>query len=143
MMLALKKVYFLFDHWCAIGLKCSLASEFLTQSPLNVFWIVHIVIKYGGQSIDSFMTISISSLCEDSSLVKNFYRTIIFLYCYLQCILCLRYIYLFTFSDDCCFVFQHYIHGSSQGQFIIETYIVMLLSILSFSSPNLFIREMY
>ena len=28
-------------------------------------------------------------------------------------------------------VFQHYIHGSSQGQFVAETYMVMLLSILS------------
>ena len=28
-------------------------------------------------------------------------------------------------------MFQHYIHGSSQGQFVAETYMVMLLSILS------------
>ena len=27
-------------------------------------------------------------------------------------------------------MFQHYIHGSSQGQFVAETYMVMLLSIL-------------
>jgi len=31
---------------------------------------------------------------------------------------------------DVYFVLQHYIHGSSQGQFVAETYMVLLLSIL-------------